>query len=109
MRCFISANDCRRFTTSLRENEEYGMKKVLIFLLAPPAIALFVFVCGEVVMHLWNWLVPTLFGWRQNTFWQGLGVMLLCRILFWKLGRFGSLQIPAVKGRALGQHDARGT
>ena len=62
------------------------MKKVLIFLLAPPAIALFVFVCGEVVMHLWNWLLPTLFGWRQITFWQGLGLLALCRILF---GGFG--------------------
>jgi hypothetical protein len=82
------------------------MKKVLIFLLAPPAIALFVFVCGEVVMHLWNWLVPTLFGWRQITFWQGLGLMLLCRILFgsWggsdhskyrrsKAGRWGSMTL----------------
>jgi hypothetical protein len=62
------------------------MKKVLIILLAPPAIVLFVFLCGEVVMRLWNWLLPTLFGWRQITFWQGLGLMLLCRILFGSWG-----------------------
>jgi hypothetical protein len=62
------------------------MKKVWIALIAPPAIVLFVFICGEVVMHLWNWLLPTLFGLRQITFWQGLGLMLLCRILFGSWG-----------------------
>jgi len=56
-----------------------------LFWIAPLAllgIALFIFVGGEVVMHLWNWLLPTLFGWRQITFWQGLGILVLCRILF---------------------------
>ena len=50
------------------------------------ALALFVFVGGEVVKLLWNWLVPPLFGWRQLTFWQALGLLALCRILF---GGFG--------------------
>ena len=58
------------------------MKKKWLFFLAPPAIALFVFVFGEIVMHLWNWLLPMLFGFRQITFWQGLGLLALCRILF---------------------------
>jgi len=35
-----------------------------------------------VVMLLWNWLLPALFGWRQITFWQALGLLALCRILF---------------------------
>ena len=43
---------------------------------------LFIFIGGEIVLHLWNWLVPQLFGWRQLTFWQALGLLLLCRILF---------------------------
>lgn len=54
--------------------------------LAILAIVLFVFVGGEVVLHLWNWLLPGLFGWRQITFWQGLGILVLCRILFGSLG-----------------------
>jgi hypothetical protein len=33
-------------------------------------------------MRLWNWLLPTLFGWPRVTFWQGLGILALCRILF---------------------------
>jgi hypothetical protein len=58
--------------------------KKLIFI-APLAILgmlLFVFIGGELVQHLWNWLLPPLFGWRQVTFWQALGLLVLCRILF---------------------------
>ena len=57
--------------------------------LAPVAIlamVLFVAIGGEIVLHLWNWLLPPLFGLRQITFWQALGILLLCRILF---GGFG--------------------
>ena len=50
--------------------------------LALLAMALFVFIGGEVVMRLWNWLLPALFGWRLITFWQALGILVLCRILF---------------------------
>ena len=66
------------------------MKKRWIFLLAPPAVVLFTFLFGEVVMHLWNWLLPPLFGWRMITFWQGLGLLILCRILFGSFGSHGS-------------------
>ncbi len=34
------------------------------------------------MLHLWNWLLPELFGWRQITFWQAVGLLALCRILF---------------------------
>ena len=55
------------------------------FFLAPAAIlgiSLFVFIGGEIVKQLWNWLLPPLFGWREVTFWQALGLLVLCRILF---------------------------
>ena len=54
--------------------------------LAILGILLFVFIGGEIVMHLWNRLLPALFGWRQITFWQAVGLLALCRILF---GGFG--------------------
>jgi len=57
-------------------------RKFWLLLLAPPAIVLFVWLCGEVVMHLWNWLLPPLFGWHAVTFWQAVGLLLLTRILF---------------------------
>ena len=60
------------------------MKKKWYFI-APAAILgifLFLFVGGQVVMLLWNWLLPPLFGWRMITFWQALGLLALCRIFF---------------------------
>lgn len=47
-------------------------------------VALAVF--GAVVMGLWNWLMPAIFGLSALTFWQALGLLLLCRILFGRLG-----------------------
>ena len=45
-------------------------------------IALFTAIGGTVVMLLWNWLLPTLFGLKSVTFWQAIGLLALCRILF---------------------------
>lgn len=61
--------------------------------MAPLAIlgmVLFTFLGGELVRLLWNWLLPPLFGWRQITFWQAIGLLALCRILFGGLGIRGS-------------------
>lgn len=44
--------------------------------------ALFVTVVGFVVMSLWNWLMPSLFGWHLINFWQAVGILVLCKILF---------------------------
>jgi hypothetical protein len=68
-----------------------NFRKNWIFI-APAAIAgiaLFVFIGGESVKLLWNWLLPSLFGWRQITFWEGMGLLALCRILFGGFGRHG--------------------
>lgn len=59
------------------------------FFLAPMAIlgiVVFSAIGGGLVLYLWNWLMPSLFGWREITFWQALGLLALCRILF---GGFG--------------------
>ena len=37
---------------------------------------------GNVIMWLWNWLMPSLFGLRTIGFWEGLGLFLLAKILF---------------------------
>ena len=64
------------------------MRKKWIFIapLAIVGILLFVALGGEVVRLLWNSLLPPLFGWREITFWQALGLLVLCRILFGGLG-----------------------
>jgi len=64
-----------------------------LILIAPLAILgmlLFVAIGGELVLHLWNWLLPPLFGFREVTFWQALGLLALCRILFGGFGSHGS-------------------
>ncbi len=65
------------------------MRKHWIFII-PAAIAgiiIFTFIGGMSVQLLWNWLMPSLFGLREVTFWQGLGLLALCRILFGGFGR----------------------
>jgi hypothetical protein len=49
-------------------------------------ILVFTAVGGVLVRELWNWLLPSLFGWPALSFWQALGLLALCRILF---GGFG--------------------
>lgn len=63
-----------------------------LLVIAPLAIlgmVIFTFIGGEVVMLLWNWLAPALFGLREVTFWQAIGLLALCRILFGGLGLGG--------------------
>ena len=63
-------------------------KKRLLFIapLAFLGILLFIAVGGALVMLLWNWLLPQLFAWPEITFWQALGLLALCRILFGGVG-----------------------
>jgi hypothetical protein len=45
------------------------------------AVALF-FALGYVVMALWNWLMPPIFGLHTITYWQAYGLLILSKILF---------------------------
>ncbi|HTS29858.1 MAG TPA: hypothetical protein VMH81_28500 [Bryobacteraceae bacterium] len=67
------------------------MRKKWIWLapLAIVALAAFIALGGVIVQSLWNWLLPPLFGWSEITFWQGLALLALCRILFGGLGGHG--------------------
>ena len=60
-------------------------KKIAFAVVGIPA---FVTLIGFVVMGLWNWLMPALFGLTHITFWQALGLLVLSKILFggWKGG-----------------------
>ena|SRR5579871_2274077 len=70
------------------------MKKKWIFLAPLAILALIGFIAlgGLIVEQLWNRLLPPLFGWHGITFWQALGILVLCRILFggWSGGGRGS-------------------
>lgn len=67
------------------------LKRMIV--IAPLAIVgmlLFIAIGGEVVLRLWNWLLPNLFGWRVISFWQAVGLLALCRILFGGFGLHGA-------------------
>jgi hypothetical protein len=57
--------------------------KILAFVV----VATLVF--GFVVMNLWNWLMPALFGLKTITFVQALGLFLLSKILLGGFHRHG--------------------
>ena len=66
--------------------------KRLIFLAPMVLLGMLVFIAvgGAIVLLLWNWLLPPLAGWPPITFWQALGLLALCRILFGGFGLHGS-------------------
>lgn len=44
---------------------------------------------GFVIMWLWNWLMPMLFGLAQITYWQAVGIFILAKIIFGGIGGGG--------------------
>jgi hypothetical protein len=59
--------------------KNYRLLKVLkIALIVVIAINVF----GFVIEHLWNWLMPVVFGLHAITFLQALGLLILGKILF---------------------------
>jgi hypothetical protein len=55
---------------------------LLGFLLGLAIIGITGLILGFPIMWLWNWLMPMLFGIPTITFWQALGLYLLCSVLF---------------------------
>lgn len=53
--------------------------KVLVFTLFIIALT---FLIGYVVMLLWNWLMPDVFGLTTITYWQAFGILVLAKIIF---------------------------
>ena len=45
-------------------------------------IAFFALALGAIVMVLWNWLMPSLFGLATINYWQGFGILVLAQLLF---------------------------
>ncbi len=57
----------------------HRIARVIKFVLfAALAVAAFSFV----VMSLWNWLLPALFGVARITYWQAVGILVLSKLLF---------------------------
>lgn len=55
-------------------------------LLGAIAIVGIAILMGYVIMSLWNWLMPDIFGLTTITYWQAVGLFILAKFLF---GGFG--------------------
>ena len=66
-----------------------GRKLAMMVPIGIGAVAIFTFVGGQLVMQLWNWLMPAIFGLPSLTFWQAVGLLALSRILFGGMGLGG--------------------
>ncbi len=45
-------------------------------------VILLAFGFGYLVKVLWNWLMPSLFGLKTITYWQGVGLIILAKLFF---------------------------
>ena len=67
----------------MKRNRFLRVLKIVVLV----AIAITVF--SFVTMHLWNWLMPAVFGLRTITWLQALGLLVLGKILFGGFHRHG--------------------
>ena len=58
------------------------MEKIITAILPLITFLLVGLIVGFFIMLLWNWLMPDIFGIKEITYWQGLGMFLLSDILF---------------------------
>ena len=63
-----------------------GVRIAGMVILGIAAAAVFALVFGVLVMLLWNWLMPLIFGLPQITYWQAFGIIILAKLVF---GTFG--------------------
>lgn len=67
-------------------NTPQWVKIICYVFLGIAAVTAFGFVFGFLIKLLWNWLMPELFGLKEISYWQGIGIFVLARIIF---GSFG--------------------
>ncbi|MBG6130258.1 hypothetical protein IWQ47_001659 [Aquimarina sp. EL_43] len=73
------------FTHKFRKKSPVEIVGIIIF--GAIAITGLAILFGFVIMWLWNWLMPEIFGLTTLTYWQAVGVFILFKIL---LGGCGS-------------------
>jgi hypothetical protein len=71
----------------------YRKRKRLFFEL-PLIIIAGIFLIGFFVMLLWNFIFPPVLHTEKISYWQAVGLLVLCRILFFGFGRRFSHRRP---------------
>jgi uncharacterized membrane protein YraQ (UPF0718 family) len=80
---------------------------IVIHVLAGIVMAgIFGLIFGYFVMLLWNHLMPEIFGLREITFWQGSGLVIMCRLLFGtcSYGKYGEHAHPYHNEKKRNEH-----
>jgi len=67
------------FTHKLRKKSPIEIVGIIIF--GAIAITGLAILFGFVVMSLWNWLMPEIFGLPELNYWQSVGLFILLKIL----------------------------
>lgn len=62
------------------------LKIVILSLLGVFGITAMGFIFGIFIMFLWNKLMPEIFGLKEITYWQAIGLFVLLRILLGSIG-----------------------
>jgi hypothetical protein len=65
-----------------KDKPNKGLRIAGMILLGITGATVFAFLFGYFVMHLWNWLLPEIFGVTTITFWQAVGIVILARLIF---------------------------
>jgi hypothetical protein len=64
-------------------HHHWGMPRIIAATIGGIIVAVVLgFLFGWFVEHLWNWLMPDLFGFKVITYWQGFGLVVLAKLLF---------------------------
>ena len=75
-----------RMENYVKDKVKKIVKVIFIVIFGAIAISLLALLFGYVVMLLWNWLIPSIFGLGVISFWQAVGIVILAKLLF---GGFG--------------------
>ncbi len=76
------------FTHKLRKRSPLEIVAIVIF--GGAAIVGLAILFGFIIMWLWNWLMPLVFGLPTLTYWQAVGLFILLKILIGGCGMRGS-------------------
>lgn len=71
-------------------------------------VVAFVILCGFLIMWLWNWLMPGLFGLATITYWQAVGIFILAKFLFGFGGGGGKGHSPKNGRKAACRTESKG-
>lgn len=66
----------------MEKKVEHFVKKAVKILAMILLGAAFLLLANYLLMRLWNWLMPELFGLATITYWQALGIFVLAKLIF---------------------------